>query len=89
MERLVSVLPGEIRNVHGIIKETFKRNLDEWLKRVPDEPRINNYSVHSDKEKQQSNKACGNSVEYTKKILKRNIREPSKKEGKTIHSTIK
>lgn len=45
MERLFNVLPSEIRDLHEISTEIFKRNIDTWLKTVPDEPRIDNYAL--------------------------------------------
>ena len=43
MERLFNVLPQILRNMTGTTTETFKRNLDEWLKNVPDTPKIDGY----------------------------------------------
>lgn len=53
MQRLFSELLSEIRNLNGISTKTFKINLNEWLKTVPDEPRINNYAMDLTAEKKQ------------------------------------
>lgn len=39
------VLPSDIRKLNGSCTKTYKRNLDKWLKTVPDETRIDNYAV--------------------------------------------
>ena len=45
MERLFNALPRNIRDIKGKTVETFKRHLDEWLKRVPDTPKIDGYGA--------------------------------------------
>lgn len=37
-------MPGTIRNLTGVTTDTIKCHLDEWLKRVPDQPRGRGYS---------------------------------------------
>lgn len=36
-----SILHNDIRCLNGVSTETLKRRFDEWLREVPDEPRIN------------------------------------------------
>lgn len=43
MARLFNKLPLSLRVMTGVTVETFKRNLDVWLKGVPDTPKIDNY----------------------------------------------
>ena len=43
-QRLFNSIPGYIRNITGVTTDTFKRHLDEWLKTVPDQPRVGGYS---------------------------------------------
>ena len=43
MERLFNILPGRIRKITGTSTETFKKALDNWLRHIPDQPRIDNY----------------------------------------------
>ena len=45
MERLFNVLPQNVRNISGITTNTFKDHLDEWLKGIPDTPRIDGYGA--------------------------------------------
>ena len=44
-QRLFNCIPGKIRNLTKVTTDTFKRHLDEWLKKVPDQPRGGGYSV--------------------------------------------
>ena len=39
VQRLFNSIPGKIRNITDVTSDTFKRHLDEWLKKVPDQPR--------------------------------------------------
>lgn len=41
--RLFNALPRYIRNLNGVSTEAFKRNLDNYLKHIPDEPNIDHY----------------------------------------------
>ena len=43
--RLFNCIPGKIRYITGVTSDTFKNHLDEWLKKVPDQPRGGGYSV--------------------------------------------
>ena len=43
-QRLFNSIPGKLRNITGVTSDTFKRHLDEWLKKVPDQPRGGGYS---------------------------------------------
>ena len=44
MARLFNSIPPCLRNMSGKTTDTFKHHLDNWLCRVPDTPRIDNYS---------------------------------------------
>ena len=44
IERVFNSIPPKLRNLTGTKTETFKRHLDNWLKEVPDLPRIGKYS---------------------------------------------
>ena len=44
VERIFNSIPPDIRNRTKETTDTFKRHLDEWLKKVPDLPRIGKYS---------------------------------------------
>merc|ERR1712215_604094 len=44
MERLFTCIPGHIRNIKGRPIEYFKKQLDEWLKGVPDQPKCGTYA---------------------------------------------
>ena len=41
--RYPNILILSLRVMTGVTVETFKRNLDVWLKGVPDTPKIDNY----------------------------------------------
>ena len=45
MERLFNALPYRLQTVTGVKTESFKRKLDEWLRTVPDTPRIDDYGA--------------------------------------------
>ena len=45
MERLFNALPYKLQTVSGVKTETFKRKLDEWLRTIPDTPRIDDYGA--------------------------------------------
>ena len=44
MERLFNCIPGHIRDITGRPTEYFKKQLDEWLKEVPDQPKCGVYA---------------------------------------------
>ena len=44
MERLFNCIPGHIRNIKERPIEYFKKQLDEWLKGVPDQPKCGTYA---------------------------------------------
>ena len=44
MERLFNCIPGHIRDITGRSTEYFKKQLDEWLKGVPDQPKCGTYA---------------------------------------------
>ena len=45
MERLFNALPYRLQTVTGVKTESFKRKLDEWLRKIPDTPRIDDYGA--------------------------------------------
>ena len=44
--RLFNTLPQTIRNIKGTSLSVFKRNLDDFLKRIPDEPSLPGYAQY-------------------------------------------
>ena len=44
MERLFNCIPGHIRDITKRPTEYFKKQLDEWLKGVPDQPKCGTYA---------------------------------------------
>ena len=42
--RLFNILPPHLANMSGMSTDTFKRHLDCWLSRIPDQPKVGNYS---------------------------------------------
>ena len=44
MERLFNCIPGHIRDITRRPTEYFKKQLDEWLKGVPDQPKCGVYA---------------------------------------------
>merc|ERR1712228_1167815 len=45
MERLFNALPYRIQKITGVKTDTFKKTLDEWLRDIPDTPKIDDYSA--------------------------------------------
>ena len=45
MERLFNAIPYRLQNVKDVKTDTFKKQLDRWLKGVPDTPKIDNYGA--------------------------------------------
>ena len=45
MECLFNSLPPKIRNPEYKTVDAFKKNLDGWLKNLPDTPKIDNYGA--------------------------------------------
>ena len=45
MERLFNMLPHKLQKLTGVKTDTFKKRLDEWLKGVPDTPKIDDYGA--------------------------------------------
>ena len=43
--RLFNALPAHVRNITGCSMDSFKRQLDKYLRTVPDEPQINGYTA--------------------------------------------
>ena len=41
--KLFNAMPKEIRNITGVNTDTFKKHLDKWLTKVPDEPGFPGY----------------------------------------------
>ena len=50
MAMLFNHLPAHIANITGVSTDTFKKHLDGWLQKLPDQPRIDNYSAMVEKE---------------------------------------
>ena len=50
MAMLFNHLPAHIANITGVRTETFKYHLDKWLQKIPDTPRIDNYSAMVEKQ---------------------------------------
>ena len=42
--RLFNVMPKELRDMQGVSLKTFKGRLDNWLRTVPDTPKLNGYA---------------------------------------------
>ena len=38
-------LPYELQTVTGVKNKIFKRKIDEWLRTIPDTPRIDDYGA--------------------------------------------
>ena len=45
MERLFNAIPYKLQNVKNVKTDTFKKQLDKWLRGVPDTPKIDNYGA--------------------------------------------
>ena len=45
MERLFNYLPQKKKAIAGVKTETFKKRLDDWLRNVPDQPKIDDYGA--------------------------------------------
>ena len=45
MERLFNTLPYRIQKITGVKTDVFKKKLDEWLRDIPDTPRIDDYGA--------------------------------------------
>ena len=43
MERMFNALPYEPQNLTNVETDTFKRYMDDWLKTIPDTPKIDGY----------------------------------------------
>ena len=44
VQRVFNCIPGKIRNITGVTRDTFKTHLDDWQKKVLDQPRGGGYS---------------------------------------------
>ena len=42
-EHTFNSIPRKLRNMTGVTLDTFKRHLDRWMLRVPDQPKCNGY----------------------------------------------
>ena len=42
-ERAFNSLPRNLRNLTGVTTDTFKKHLDEWLLKTPDQPKYKGY----------------------------------------------
>ena len=45
MERLFNALPYELQNITNVETDTFKKHLDDWLRTIPDTPKIDSYGA--------------------------------------------
>ena len=45
MERLFNALPYELQNLTNVETDTFKKHLDDWLRTIPDTPKIDSYGA--------------------------------------------
>ena len=45
MERLFNSLPYRIQKITGVKTDIFKKKLDEWLRDIPDTPKIDDYGA--------------------------------------------
>ena len=45
MERLFNTLPYRIQKITGVKTDVFKKKLDEWLRDIPDTPKIDDYGA--------------------------------------------
>ena len=43
-ERTFNSIPRKLRNMTGVTLDTFKRHLDRWMLKVPDQPKCNGYA---------------------------------------------
>ena len=51
MERLFNALPYRIQKITGVKTDTFKKKLDEWLREIPDTPKIDDYGATPDRKR--------------------------------------
>ena len=45
MERLFNTLSYEIQKITNVKLDTFKKNIDKWLRGIPDTPKFDDYGV--------------------------------------------
>ena len=45
MGKLFNALPYVLQNLKNVETDTFKKHLDNWLRTIPDTPKIDNYAV--------------------------------------------
>ena len=45
IERLFNALPYELQNLRNIETDMFKRHLKDWLRKIPDTPKIDGYAA--------------------------------------------
>ena len=45
MERLFNALPYELQNLTDVETDMFKKHLDNWLRTIPDTPKIDGYGA--------------------------------------------
>ena len=45
MERLFNALPYELQNIMNVETDMFKKHLDDWLRTIPDTPKIDSYGA--------------------------------------------
>merc|ERR1712081_110954 len=78
MERVFNALPYRIQKITGVKTDTFKKKLDEWLRDIPDTPKIDDYGASVGAETNsiidQKNERKKNKENNVKATL--NVREP-------------
>ena len=42
-ERAFNSLPRNLRNLTGVTADTFKKHLDKWMMKIPDQPKCKGY----------------------------------------------
>ena len=45
MGKLFNALPYVLQNLKNVETDTFKKHLDDWLRTIPDTPKIDGYGV--------------------------------------------
>ena len=45
MDRLFNALPYMLQSLTDLETDTFKKHLDDWLRTIPDTPKIDRYGV--------------------------------------------
>merc|ERR1711915_116982 len=85
MERLFNTLPYRIQKISGVKTDTFKKKLDEWLREIPDTPKIDDYSASVSAE----TKSIVDQKNKRKKNKENNVRAPPCPECEVALSQLK